>query len=65
MDSKDEEKTSFVTRKGIYCYKVMPFDLKNAGVTYQRLVTKLFKGLLRKAVEAYIDDTVVKKALIS
>ena len=38
MDKDDQEKTSFVISQGLYCYKVTPFRLKNAGVTYQRLV---------------------------
>ena len=40
MNPEDQEKTSFITDRGIYCYKVMPFGLKNAEATYQRLVTK-------------------------
>ena len=42
MDPNDQEKTSFVTGQGNYCYRVMPFGLKNAGATYQRLVNKMF-----------------------
>ncbi|CAL9011755.1 unnamed protein product, partial [Prunus brigantina] len=38
MHLPDQENTSFITDRGPYCYKVMPFDLKNAGATYQRLV---------------------------
>ena len=60
MYPPDEEKTSFITPKGLYCYKVMPFGLKNAGATYQRLVTKMFKHLIGNTVEVYIDDMVVK-----
>ena len=42
MEEKDQEKTSFVTSQGLFCYKVMPFGLKNAGATYQRLMNKMF-----------------------
>lgn len=42
MAEFDQEKTSFATDRGIYCYTVTPFGLKNAGATYQRLVNKMF-----------------------
>ena len=45
---KDQEKTSFVTLTGNYHYKVMSFDLKNAGSTYQRMMTRMFKPQLGK-----------------
>ena len=60
MYSPDVEKTSFITPHGLFCYNVMPFELKNAGATYQRLVTKMFRPLLRKPMEVYIDDMLVK-----
>ena len=56
----DAEKTSFITPHGLYCYNVMPFSLKNAGATYQRLVTKMFRPLLGSTMEVYIDDMLVK-----
>ena len=43
MDEVDQEKTSFVTSQGLFCYKLMPFGLKNAGATYQRLVNHMFR----------------------
>ncbi|XP_038881530.1 uncharacterized protein LOC120073031 [Benincasa hispida] len=46
--------------KGIYCYKVMPFGLKNAGATYQRAMQKVFDDMLHKHVKCYVDDFVVK-----
>ena len=42
MEETNEEKTSFVMSQGLFCYKVMPFGLKNAGATYQRLMDKMF-----------------------
>uniref|UniRef100_A0A2N9FJ95 Integrase catalytic domain-containing protein n=1 Tax=Fagus sylvatica TaxID=28930 RepID=A0A2N9FJ95_FAGSY len=60
LKEEDQEKTAFITPRGIFCYKVMPFGLKNAGATYQRMVTKMFSELLGKTVEVYIDDMVVK-----
>lgn len=56
----DKEKTSFITLHILYCYKVVPFGFKNFGATYQRLITKIFKPLIGRTVEVYIDDIVVK-----
>ena len=60
MHPQDAEKTSFVMPHGLYCYNVMPFGLKNAGATYQRLVMKMFRSLLGSTMEVYIDDMLVK-----
>ena len=51
MSPMDQEKTTFITPRGIFCYKVMPFGLKNAGATYQRMITKMFAEQLGKIVE--------------
>ena len=61
----DQEKTAFVTPVGNYHHKVMPFGLKNAGPTNQRMMTKMFEPQLGKNVEVYIDDMVVKSKLVS
>ena len=63
MREIDEERTSFITDQGIYCYKVMPFGLKNAGATYQRLVNKMFEDQIGQNVEVYVDDMLVKSLL--
>ena len=60
MDPNDQEKTSFVAGQGIYCYWVMPFGLKNAGATYQRLVNRMFHKKIGASMEVYIDDMLVK-----
>ena len=61
----DQEKTAFITPVGNYHYKVMPFSLKNAGSTYQRMMTKMFEPQFDKNVEVYIDDMIVKSKLVS
>ena len=60
MEPSDEEHTSFITDRGLYCYKVMPFGLKNAGATYQRLVNMMFEHLIGGIMEVYVDDMLVK-----
>jgi ribonuclease HI len=49
-------------KPGIYCYTVMPFGLKNAGATYQRMATALLHDMMHKEVEVYVDDMIVKSA---
>nr|GEW55564.1 reverse transcriptase domain-containing protein [Tanacetum cinerariifolium] len=56
----DKEKTAFHTRQGVYCYTKMPFGLKNAGATYQRLMNKAFESQMGRNIEVYVDDLVVK-----
>ncbi|KAL6312384.1 hypothetical protein AAG906_008061 [Vitis piasezkii] len=60
MAPEDMEKTSFITEWGTYCYRVMPFGLKNAGATYQRATTTLFHDMMHRDVEVYVDDMIVK-----
>ena len=60
MALEDMEKTSFITPWRTYCYKVMPFGLKNVGATYQWATTTLLHDLIHKEVEVYVDDMIVK-----
>nr|XP_027096214.1 uncharacterized protein LOC113716116 [Coffea arabica] len=60
MAEEDRDKTSFITEEGTYCYRTMPFGLKNAGATYQRLVNKLFQNQTGRSMEVYVDDMIVK-----
>nr|GEX75198.1 reverse transcriptase domain-containing protein [Tanacetum cinerariifolium] len=56
---EDEEKTSFFTREGVFCYKRLPFGLKNAGATYQKLMEKVFGHHIRRNMEVNVDDMVI------
>ena len=64
MYEADEEHTSFIIDIGLYCHKAMPFSLKNTEVTYQRLVNWMFRDLIGKSMEVYVDDMLVKSKMI-
>ena len=64
LDLDNQEKTVFVTPVENYHYKVMLFGLKNAGSTYQRMMTRMFESQLGKNIEIYIDDIVVKSKVV-
>jgi hypothetical protein len=55
MANKDKEKTTFVTSWGTFCYKVMPFGLKNVRATYQRAMMTLFHDMMHKKIAVYVD----------
>ena len=63
MAKEDKEKTTFVTPWGTFCYKVMPFGLKNAGATYQRAMVALFHDMMHREIEVYVDDILVKSKI--
>jgi hypothetical protein len=56
----NEEKTVFITPFGIFCYTKMAFGLKNRGATYQKCVHTVLKGHIKRNIESYIDDIVMK-----
>jgi hypothetical protein len=60
LAKEDEEKTSFITTFGAFCYTSMSFGLKNAGATYQRAIQTCLADHWGKRVEAYVDDVVIK-----
>nr|GEU30247.1 reverse transcriptase domain-containing protein [Tanacetum cinerariifolium] len=55
----DEDKTTFFAGEGVFCYRKIPFSLKNAGATYRRLVDKVFHHQIGRNLEAYVNDMVV------
>ena len=57
---EDQGKTAFIFPDANYHYTVMPFGLKNAGATYQRMMTRMFRDKIGRTVEVHIDDMVVK-----
>ncbi|GKA27164.1 reverse transcriptase domain-containing protein [Tanacetum coccineum] len=60
MVERDEEKIAFFTREEVFCHKRLPFDLKNATATYQKLVDKVYNDKLRCNLEVHVDDMVIK-----
>ena len=60
MDETDQEKTSFVTSQGLFCYKMMYFGLKNVEAKYQRLVNHMLHTQIERNIEVYVDDMLVK-----
>ena len=60
LAAEDQEKTTFISLDANYHYTVIPFGLKNAGATNQRMMTRMFRDRIERTVEVYIDDMVVK-----
>ena len=60
LAAEDQEKMTFISPYANYHYIVMPFGLKNAGTTYQHMMTRMFRDKIGHTVEVYIDDMVVK-----
>ena len=60
LNEVDQEKSSLVTNQGLFCYKVMPFGLKNTGAMYQRLMNRMFVHQIGRNVQLYVDDMLVK-----
>ena len=60
MKKSDEEKTSFTTPFGTYCYVRMPKGLRNAGCTFNRTVAAVLDTQLDRNISAYVDDVVVR-----
>jgi hypothetical protein len=60
MKKEDELKTSFITPSGTYCYLRMPEGLKNVGVSFSRMTTKVLSSQLGRNVLIYVDDIIVR-----
>ena len=59
MHTRDREKTTFITRYGMYEFNVMPFGLCNASATFQQLMDRVYKNIAWKFVVVYLDDTII------
>lgn len=60
MDPAESEDTKFIKDKGLHCYNVMSFNLKNARATYQQLVNQIFTKHIGNNMKVYVDDILVK-----
>jgi hypothetical protein len=61
LKEEDQDRTSFITPYGVHCYQTMPFGLKNAGATYQRMMHNCLGEQIGKNIQVYIDDFVITK----
>jgi hypothetical protein len=59
LKKEDKEKTAFITPYDIFCYQVMPFGIKNAGATYQRMMQNCLGSQIGQNIQVYIDDVVI------
>jgi len=59
MRKSNQLATLFTTPYGTYCYVTMPFELKNAGATYQRTMQRCLYDQIGRNVHAYVDDITV------
>lgn len=60
MAKEDQDDTSFITHRGVFSYKVVPFGLLNAGTTFQKAMDTIFAPQLGKNMQVYVDDMIVK-----
>ena len=60
MKESDQAATAIITPYEPFCFNTMPFGLKNAGATYQRMIQTCLEKQIGKTVEAYMDDVVIK-----
>lgn len=60
MAPADKEKTMFITPWGTFCYKVIPFWLKNIGALYQKEIVILFHDMIHKEIEVYVENMIAK-----
>ena len=57
---EDHPHTAFIINVAVYCYKVMPFGLKNVEASYPRMVNKVSQSQIGRNLEVYVDDMITK-----
>ncbi|XP_052740236.1 uncharacterized protein LOC112054640 [Bicyclus anynana] len=65
VHADDQAKTAFISKYGIYKFKRMPFGLRNAPATFQRLMDKFVHGLKAQCVLCYLDDLIIRSETFS
>ena len=58
-DPETADKTTFITRRGAFKFKVLPFGLSNAPAVFQRLMNMVMQGLTWEACLVFLDDIIV------
>ena len=65
MHVPDQEHTFIIIDYRLYCYKVMPFGVKNTRATYQCLINMMFKEQIGKTMEVYVEDMLIKSTTVA
>ena len=64
MVEEDKAKKAFTNRWRTFAYNVMPVNLKNARVTYQRAMVTLFHDMMHKDIKVYMDNMITKSCTL-
>lgn len=64
VDLEDQHKTAFIVESGLFQFRKLPFGLKNAPSTFERLMDFVLAGLKEESILVYMDDILIASSTI-